>query len=98
ARPRASLLGNPSDLYGGAGVAFTFTDFAATVTLTESAAPSIAPGVLAATWQVFGAGGRDLPPRPPVAVACTTDVPPQVGLAGSDASAVARPGAPHAWD
>jgi glucuronokinase len=97
ARPRASLLGNPSDMYGGAGVAFTFTDFAAAVTLTESRAPSIAPGVLAATWQVFGAGVRDLPPRPPFAVACTTDVPRQVGLAGSSAIAVAFLRALHAW-
>jgi glucuronokinase len=101
ARPRASLLGNPSDIYGGAGIAFTFVDFAATVTLTEtltgSAALSLAPGVLAATWLVFGAGVRDLLPRPSFAVACTTDVPRQVGLAGSSAIAVAFLRALHAW-
>lgn len=32
ARPRAGLLGNPSDLYGGAVLAFTFEDFATEVT------------------------------------------------------------------
>ena len=36
AYPRAGLLGNPSDGYGGKTLSFTFSDFAAEVTLTTS--------------------------------------------------------------
>jgi glucuronokinase len=42
---RAGLLGNPSDIYGGRVLAFTFTDFAARVFLTEAAGIEIGDGL-----------------------------------------------------
>ena len=36
AQARVGLLGNPSDLYGGQGVAFTFDAFSARVELSAS--------------------------------------------------------------
>jgi glucuronokinase len=39
ALPRAGLLGNPSDLYGGRGIGFTFEDFSAEVELRPSNLP-----------------------------------------------------------
>ena len=46
---RAGLLGNPSDIYGGRVLAFTFTDFAARVSLTEAARIEIGDGLVAET-------------------------------------------------
>lgn len=44
AHPRAALIGNPSDGYFGRTIAFTFKNFAATVTLFESPEFRIDPG------------------------------------------------------
>ena len=44
ARPRVGLLGNPSDLYGGAVVAFTFEDFLTRVNLEPADSLVLAPG------------------------------------------------------
>ncbi len=46
---RAGLLGNPSDIYGGRVLAFTFDDFAARVSLTEAARVEIGEGILASS-------------------------------------------------
>jgi len=43
AYPRAALIGNPSDGYFGKTIAFTFSNFSATVTLYESPELEIAP-------------------------------------------------------
>lgn len=44
ARPRVGLLGNPSDLYGGAVVAFTFEDFLTRVNLEPADSLVLVPG------------------------------------------------------
>ncbi|MSR38269.1 MAG: hypothetical protein EXS02_05475 [Planctomycetes bacterium] len=89
ALPRASLLGNPSDLYGGAGVAFTFTGHRVELSLCECAARALPPGLLTATWQVFVAHFGELPERPNFAVIVKSSIPRQVGLAGSSALVIA---------
>jgi glucuronokinase len=89
ARPRASLLGNPSDLYGGAGIAFTFANCGAEVTITQAEATQLPRGLLAATLQVFAAHFGALPERPPFSAAIRSNIPRQVGLAGSSAVVIA---------
>ncbi|MFM1876859.1 MAG: hypothetical protein RL266_2596, partial [Bacteroidota bacterium] len=44
AYPRAALIGNPSDGFGGMTIAFVFSDFRAEVRLTEHDAIEVLPG------------------------------------------------------
>jgi glucuronokinase len=96
ALPRAGLLGNPSDLYGGAGIAFTFDDFAAEVTLAPAAEVELDGELLRAAWQVFGEGRSSLPARP-FSASFATSIPRQVGLAGSSAIVIAMLRALQRW-
>ncbi len=126
ALPRAALLGNPSDGYGGCVIAFPFRDFSAEArvelaadggrslvlcagtpdefhapgweatveALREGAIPGDGARLIAATLARFAAAGsqrglsapRDLPG---LSIAFRTDIPRQVGLAGSSAVVVA---------
>jgi len=88
---RAGLLGNPSDAYGGKAIAFSVCNFSARVTIEpwdrieiddELAAP-----LLKAALGRFEAHGGDT--VAPVRISFTTDVPFQVGLAGSSAIVIA---------
>ena len=103
ARPRVGLLGNPSDGYGGRVIAFTFDDFAATATVCAAGEGSgegeAAEELVAAALQVFtehaaavsagpaalAAGDARLDYR----VTLTSDIPRQVGFAGSSAIVIA---------
>ncbi|MDP6410807.1 MAG: hypothetical protein QGI46_15635 [Planctomycetota bacterium] len=126
ALPRAALLGNPSDGYGGSVIAFPFTDFAAEARVSPAAdgdrALVLCPGtpqeyravsweaaiealrdgslpgdgarLLAATVARFAAAGveRGLPVAgelPGITLGLRTDIPRQVGLAGSSALVIA---------
>jgi galactokinase/mevalonate kinase-like predicted kinase len=79
AHARAALAGNPSDGHGGAVLAVTIDDFAAHAEVAASArATSDPPSALVdAAVARFGYG--------PCAVRWRTDVPREVGLAGSSA-------------
>ena len=79
---RAALLGNPSDGYGGAVVAFAFADFEASVSVSgaEDAHPDALPLLRAAAGRA-GAGGAPLRMR--------TSIPREVGLGGSSAIVIA---------
>ncbi|MFP6578239.1 MAG: GHMP kinase [Myxococcota bacterium] len=127
ALPRVGLLGNPSDLYGGKGLAFTFDDFEAVVTLEAAPTVQIDPG---AAHGIDGAILTALPAPPrhpdfdaaaPLLLSATrgfvrqfpeiaelnaadgfrityqTDIPRQVGLAGSSALVVATLRALSDW-
>ncbi len=91
ALPRAGLLGNPSDLYGGRGIAFTFAGFRAEVELVAAPATQMRGELLDAGWSVFTAFARtrglraqDLAANA-FAASFHSDIPRQVGLAGSSA-------------
>lgn len=83
--PRAGLLGNPSDLYGGRGIGFTFSDFEAVVRL-ERGIPD--PGEL----ELFGAardvladrGAEEAEDRT-LRFSFESTIPRQAGLSGSSA-------------
>jgi glucuronokinase len=79
---RAALLGNPSDGYGGAVVAFAFADVEASVWVggAEDAHPDALPLLRAAAARA-GAGGAPLRMR--------TSIPREVGLGGSSAIVIA---------
>jgi glucuronokinase len=81
---RAGLVGNPSDLYGGAGIGFTFDAFRAEVELADAAEWSCPSPLLEAAL----AEAADLE-QPPGAFRFTSDVPRQAGLAGSSAIVIA---------
>jgi glucuronokinase len=89
--PRAGLLGNPSDIYGGRVIAFSFDNFRAEVTIEPAEATEIAPdgGLLGALWTVFRE--RHLPAgvAPTFRMRFHSDIPRQVGLAGSSAILIA---------
>lgn len=97
ARPRVGLLGNPSDLYGGAVVAFTFDDFATRVTVEPAERRELLPAegskLLGAAVARFAArfpalelgAGERLRAR----IAFETNVPRQAGLSGSSAIVIA---------
>ncbi len=90
---RVGLLGNPSDLYGGAVLGFALDDFGATVTLRpggggEPHFEGPAARLLAAAWsRVARRGIQPLPEG--FTLGADTDVPRQVGLSGSSALVVA---------
>ena len=79
---RAALLGNPSDGYGGAVVAFAFADFVARVERCEGidAHPDAVP-LLRAAARRADAGDAGLRLR--------TTIPREVGLGGSSAIVIA---------
>lgn len=90
ARPRVGLVGNPSDLYGGVVIAFTFDHFATTVRVEPADAwtlPSDGADLLDATIRRFPQL-QGLSPEPGRVVIETT-VPRQSGLAGSSAIVIA---------
>lgn len=122
ALPRVGLLGNPSDMYGGAVIAFTFDGFRARVRLESSAGASADDARdLEVDWAAAGrtdpltleglprlaaAALRRLAARFPgtasgcgerVVLRASTDIPRQVGLAGSSAVVVASLRALAAW-
>jgi glucuronokinase len=76
---RAALLGNPSDGYGGAVVAFAFGDFEARVELADRTGDDLA--LLRAAARRADAGGAGLRLR--------TTIPREVGLGGSSAIVIA---------
>lgn len=82
--PRAGLLGNPSDLYGGRGLGFAFDAFRAEVELEPAGACDFASPLLAAAWRALGD-----PELPPCRARFRSEIPHQVGLAGSSAIVVA---------
>lgn len=89
--PRAGLLGNPSDIYGGRVIAFSFENFRAEVAIEPADARDVDPrgGLLGALWKLFEE--RHLPGRaaPAFRMRFESNIPRQVGLAGSSAIIVA---------
>jgi glucuronokinase len=86
---RAALAGNPSDGYGGAVLAFTFSQRRALATATMAPRLSSEPRseLVEATVRRFA---RDLHPAAvETAVEWTTDIPRGVGLGGSSAIVIA---------
>jgi glucuronokinase len=89
---RVALAGNPSDGYGGRTLAVVVRDFEASAAAEPAAADSFdSPGpggeeLMRATLERFRhhTGGAA-----PVALACETNVPREVGLAGSSAIVIA---------
>jgi glucuronokinase len=122
---RAGLLGNPSDIYGGRVLAFTFRNFAARVVVEPAERVELGTGVSADSLVdavALGVAGRHgsnallaaalktltdhaprllaLPAGDPqlgCRVTVTTDIPRQVGLAGSSAIVVAALRALTRW-
>jgi len=122
---RAGLLGNPSDIYGGRVLAFTFRNFSARVVVERAERVELGSGVSADTLGdavAAGVAGRhgggallavalkkltdhsprllELPatdPRLGCRVTVTTDIPREVGLAGSSAIVVAALRALARW-
>jgi glucuronokinase len=80
---RAALAGNPSDGYGGAVIAFTMNDYWAEVEVSPSSAPSVTPAsaLVAAAVRSFAREHA----ATSVAVRWSTNVPREIGLAGSSA-------------
>lgn len=108
ARPRVGLLGNPSDGYGGRVIAFTFDDFSATATVRAAGEGSAtADDLVRAAVEVFvehaaavGAGPAALDPgdaRLDYVLTFTSDIPRQVGFAGSSAIVIAALRALSRW-
>ena len=94
---RAGLLGNPSDVYGGKAIALSVCDFAAEVWIAESdelrfeADPEGARLLAAALGRFPEARDRRL------RLGFRSDIPRQVGLAGSSAIVVGALRALGAW-
>ena len=89
---RVGLLGNPSDLYGGAVLGFALDDFGATVTLEQGGGEPRFEGPAAALLEAAWArlARRGVAPVPGgFVLRAETDVPRQVGLSGSSALVVA---------
>lgn len=91
AYPRAGLLGNPSDIYGGRVIAFSFEDFHAEVTIESAPQREIAPdgGLLEALWTLFAERHLPAGAAPTFVMRLESNIPRQVGLAGSSAILVA---------
>jgi len=91
--PRAGLLGNPGDIYGLTGVAFTFTDFSVELELRAASTFELPNAILDAGWTVFRSAfedrGQDFAARP-FAIDFRSDVPLQAGLSGSSAILIAE--------
>ncbi len=88
---RAGLVGNPSDSYGGKAIALSVRNFSARVTVEPSDCREIedelaAPLLEAAIRRFELHTGEDVAP---LRIALATDVPFQVGLAGSSAIVIA---------
>ena len=125
--PRAGLLGNPSDIYGGKALAFSFENFRASVQI-HAMPPSTNPGSDAEALDVPDFTRLAVPPQHPdldgvaplllaacrrfhhgvpdldlrgsrrrFQVAWETDIPRQVGLAGSSALVIAALRALAQW-
>ncbi len=95
--PRAGLLGNPSDLFGGSTLAFTFDNLEAQVTLHPAETTNLPHGILSAGWEVFSQYFSEDSPTledRPFSLSSETTIPRQVGLAGSSALLIA---ALRAW-
>ena len=96
AHPRAGLLGNPSDLYGGRGVGFAFSNFSVELELEAGGDGEIAPDLVRVAWEAFcercGVGRCE-----PFTVRLATDIPRQAGLAGSSAIVIAALRAFSRW-
>ena len=99
---RAGLAGHPSDGYGGATLAVTLRNFAATVDVTPAATLDIAPRddgqwpeggqpLVAATVARFTrhCAGADLPPHGNATIRYGSTIPREVGLGGSSAIVIA---------
>jgi glucuronokinase len=92
---RAAVVGNPSDGYGGRTVAFTFSDRFADVTVVQSQRLVIdaARGegaLLRAAYARFAAYCFDTGADPrPCSLSVRSNIPPEVGLAGSSAIVIA---------
>lgn len=87
---RVGLLGNPSDLYGGAVIGFALQDFAATVQLVENDSGEVtfhgpASDFLRASWARIQRRMSVDSPAPSFALSADTTIPRQVGLSGSSA-------------
>lgn len=95
AAPRAGLLGNPSDLYGGRGIGFAFREFSAQVDLDAAARISLDLDLLQAAWQVLRAHAAF--PERPFTARWSSDIPRQAGLSGSSALVLAFLRAATAW-
>ncbi len=99
AHARVGLLGNPSDIYGGAGIGFAVNELAARVSVSPAphwSTPGEADQLLRAAWQAFTSElGM---PRDAVFPKCSltieTTIPLQSGLGGSSAIVIA---AMRAW-
>ncbi|HEX6388182.1 MAG TPA: hypothetical protein VFZ89_02005 [Solirubrobacteraceae bacterium] len=87
---RAALAGNPSDRDGGAVLALTLPQLAATVTATDGPPDPGEPALLRAARARFAGSARP-------ALHVTTTIPREVGLAGSSAIVVAALRALAAW-
>src|SRR5271167_3514128 len=86
---RAALAGNPSDGYGGAVLAITFSDFRAEASASAGPEQSASPpnSLVAAAMRRFA---RELAPVDLASsVEWTTSIPKGVGLGGSSASVIA---------
>jgi len=122
---RAGLLGNPSDIYGGRVIAFTFRNFSARVLVeraervvlgsevsTDDLREAVAVGMAARRGEgaLLAAALKQLTAHAPqlldlrgsdarlgFRVTVTTDIPRQVGLAGSSAIVVAALRALAGW-
>ncbi|HYV56723.1 MAG TPA: hypothetical protein VE911_04220, partial [Candidatus Nitrosopolaris sp.] len=122
---RAGLLGNPSDIYGGRVLAFTFRNFSARVRVdpaegialgrevaTDAVRDAIAVGMAGGRGEgaLLGAALKQLTDHAPellelpgsdtrvgFRVTVITDIPRQVGLAGSSAIVVATLRALAGW-
>jgi glucuronokinase len=94
---RAGLMGNPGDVYGGKAIAVALWNFSARVRI-EPAAELALPDDSGAAALLSAALGR-LPEAPHrrLALALDSDVPRQVGLAGSSAIVVAALKALCSW-
>jgi glucuronokinase len=93
ARPRAGLLGNPSDLYRGRGIGFTFAEFEARVECRAcepgSEATATESELLQATRGVLGDLGLSEEQRRAFSLRAESNIPRQVGLSGSSAIVIA---------
>lgn len=94
---RAGLLGNPSDVYGGKAIALAVDDFAAEIAVAP--APGLRLDAEEGARRLVRAALARLPEagEAPVRLSVRTDVPRQVGLAGSSAIVVGALRALCAW-
>ena len=92
---RAALVGNPSDGYGGRTIAFTFRERYADVTVVQTPRLIIDAergegALLRAAFARFAAYCFDTDANPrPCSISVRSNIPPEVGLAGSSAIVIA---------